>query len=79
MLRHIYHGGDVFVSSDKHFHQVTKQQELIEISAKSILIDMRLSHWSGAAFNNLPEPSQADSSFVSRKTSVFGNKWQDNR
>jgi hypothetical protein len=34
---HIHHGGDVFVTSDRHFHAYTKKQRLLEIGAGEIL------------------------------------------
>jgi hypothetical protein len=34
---HIHHGGDVFVTSDRHFHAQTKKRRLLEIGAGEIL------------------------------------------
>jgi hypothetical protein len=37
MWCHIYHGGDVFVTSDNHFHNRGVKQRLVDLGARAIL------------------------------------------
>lgn len=37
MWGHIYHGGDVFVTSDKNFHKPSRKESLISLGAKHIV------------------------------------------